>query len=117
MTAAFVARLLAPWLACDDYGWFLSFCSHLLLHPGQDPPGPAWVPDAVAACWMDVLRQCHIVVDRPRQGGWRLAPAVRTPDDIRRRLGPEQLRQAVERIDEPLTHPSERQVDQGEQNV
>jgi len=105
LVAALIAWVLSPWLACDDYQRFLLFCDHLLLHPAQNPPRPSWAPEAVAACWMAVLRRCHIVVDRPREGGWRLAPAVRTLDDIRRRLGPEQLRQAVEQADEPPTHP------------
>jgi hypothetical protein len=46
---------------------------------------------------MAVLRQAYVVVDAPNGRGWHVAGAIRSLDDIRRRIGEEELQRAVQR--------------------
>ena len=102
-----MARLRGRWFV-DDYGRFLAFCSHLLrTATGRDWAAPSWVPSAVVRRWMTLLRQARVVVDMPNGGGWRIAGAIHSLDDIRRRIGEEELQRALQR---PTLHRVERKT-------
>jgi hypothetical protein len=95
LTAEIVARLRGRWFV-EDYGRFLAFCHHLLRGTERGRRIPSWVPSAVVRRWMAVLRQARIVVDVPGGKGWQLAGAVRSLEDVCRRIGEEGLRQALQ---------------------
>lgn len=101
LSGEIVTRLRGRWFV-DDYGRFLAFCHHLLRSMGRGRRHPSWVPSAVARRWMAVLRQAHIVVDMPNGRGWRVARAIRSLEDIRRRIGEEELQRAVQRPANPV---------------
>jgi hypothetical protein len=96
LSGEIVTRLQGRWFV-NDYGRFLAFCHHLLRSTGRGRWHPSWVPSPVARRWMEVLRQAHIVVDAPNGRGWRVAGAIRSLDDICRRIGEGELRRAVQR--------------------
>jgi membrane protein YdbS with pleckstrin-like domain len=91
-----VARLQGCWFV-DDYGRFMAFCRHLLRTTRQGRPPPSWVPPAVARRWMTLLRQAHIVVDVPNGGGWRIAGAIHSLEDVCRRIGEDELQRSLQR--------------------
>jgi hypothetical protein len=92
-----LARLQGRWFA-EDYGRFLAFCHHLLrTRGGERRWPPSGTPAAVERCWMAVLRQARVVVDAPEGRGWRVAGAIRRVEDVRQRIGEEELRRGVQR--------------------
>jgi hypothetical protein len=81
----------------QDYGRFLAFCHHVLRaeQTGRWPPGA--IRPTMVERWMAVLRQARMVVSASNERGWRVAGGIESLDDIRRRLGPHELRRAVQR--------------------
>jgi hypothetical protein len=89
-----VVRLQGRWFV-DDYGRFLAFCHHLLRNVERDHSIPRWAPPAVTRRWIAVLRRAHIVVDAPNSNGWCIARSICGLEDVRHRIGREELRRAV----------------------
>jgi hypothetical protein len=96
LSGEIVTRLRGRWFV-DDYGRFLAFCHHLLRSTERSRWPPSRVPSAVAKRWMAVLRQAYVVVDAPNGRGWRVAGAIRSLEDVCRRIGEEELQRAVQR--------------------
>ena len=82
----------------EEYQRFLGFCRRLLDGEGAASRPPDGVTLAAIPRWMAVLRQARIVVDAPSGPGWRLAGAIRSLDDVRRRIGEEEFRRAMRRL-------------------
>lgn len=81
----------------DEYQRFLAFCHFLLSGQQEIAWPPAGVPLGALRRWLSVLRQARIVVDAPGEPGWRLARTIRSLDDVRRRVGEEELWRAMQR--------------------
>ena len=80
----------------EDYGRFLAYCQRLLRHRHELA---RWqresAPSATTRRWVEVLRRVRVLVSTPDEGGWRVAAHIEHLEDIRRRISPEGLRQAV----------------------
>ncbi len=94
LTEEGLVRLQGRWVV-DDYGRFLGFCHFLLRSRANGHWPPPRVPSVAVNRWMAILRKAHIVVGMPG-GGWRVNNGIHSVEDIRQRIGEQDLQRALQ---------------------
>jgi hypothetical protein len=87
--------------SAEDYDQFMQFAQVLLREwEGQGCGSVPTVPPTVGRAWLEVLKQARIVIDVPEGKRWHVSRSIRTLEDVGRRVGEEELRRAVRRMEE-----------------